>query len=170
MAGRVILHGPRKSVSLSGRFRPVRKCKCRREGLLQAVADKDTFAVAGHRYRVLVVPFGVVLPGKVYEKIMANARIGVPVVFFGPPPAFAAETGQDIAAKFAESVGFKAFTLAEYETLRKQWESSRDRFRLPGVANFRQSRAGSRRTNHRRSFDDHAAVLYAGALILGKIW
>jgi hypothetical protein len=89
------------------------------EGILHAVPDKRTFTVSGHRYRVLVVPFGVVMSGPVYGKIMQMCAAGVPVVFYGPPPAYLAETGKDITAEFAKAAGFKPFAFAEYETLRK---------------------------------------------------
>jgi len=55
----------------------------------------------------------------------------VPVVFYGPPPAYLAETGKDIAAEFAKSAGFKPFSFAEYETLRREWESWRTDFVYP---------------------------------------
>ena len=101
------------------------------DGIGNATIEKGTFAVSGHRYRLLVVPYGVVLSHSVYRKIMQMCAAGVPVFFLGPPPAYEVETGNDIAATFAEAAGFKPFSFAEYTTLKNEWVPARSDFVYP---------------------------------------
>ncbi|MFZ2654705.1 MAG: hypothetical protein WAX69_07280 [Victivallales bacterium] len=82
--------------------------------LLHAKPVKGGFKVNGFTYRVLVVPYASVLPMAVYTKVMALCDAGVPVIFLGPPPEFAAETGASLAMDFARRLGIRPLTFAQY--------------------------------------------------------
>lgn len=84
--------------------------------IADAVVSKGFFTIGEHSYKVLLVPYGYVLPAEVYHKIKEMCRSGITVIFFGPAPEFEAENGKDISRDFARMVGFKPFSFYEYET------------------------------------------------------
>jgi hypothetical protein len=66
-------------------------------------------------YRVLILPYAIVLPEKVWAVCKAFAAAGGKVIFLGPPPAMTVE-GRDITAEFAACVGIEPLT---FETFQK---------------------------------------------------
>ena len=83
------------------------------ESIRKAVIGDRRFTVNGLSYRVLLLPYVNILEEAVYRKAVQINDAGVPVIVVGPPPEFTAE-GKDLAADFARRVGFKPFTLAQY--------------------------------------------------------
>jgi len=84
-------------------------------GILKAKIGKGYFSVGALKYKVLLIPFANVITKPLYEKVMQISEAGIPVIFFGPPPEFIAESGEDIAGDFAKRVGMKPFTFKQYE-------------------------------------------------------
>ena len=66
-------------------------------------------------YRVLVMPYAITMPEKVWEICKAFAAAGGKVIFLGAPPAMTVE-GRDISAEFAACVGIETLT---FETFQK---------------------------------------------------
>ena len=69
----------------------------------------------GFTYRPLL-PYINTIPEAVYREAMRISEAGVPVIVVGPPPEFTPD-GKNIAADFARRVGFKPFTLAQYNSV-----------------------------------------------------
>ena len=86
------------------------------ESLLRAEIGDGEFSIDGLKYRVLVLPYIHVLPESYFRRVMEIVRANVAVIVIGPPPEFTVQNQSGIAAEFAEAVGFKPFTLAEYAT------------------------------------------------------
>lgn len=82
--------------------------------ILKAKIHRGYFFVGPAKYKVLVVPYANAIQGNVYRRIIEIAAAGIPVIFFGPPPEFIAETGRSIANDFAGRVGMQPLTNAEY--------------------------------------------------------
>jgi hypothetical protein len=79
------------------------------------------------RYRVLVMPYAMVMPEKVWATCLAFAAAGGKVIFIGPPPALTVE-GREIGAEFAASAGIQPLSFATF----KQSVTSRCQLSLNG--------------------------------------
>ncbi len=64
-------------------------------------------------YRIVIVPCGVVLARAVWDNLMLLADAGGSVIFAGAPPEFT-EEGGSLAADFAQHLGIKPMSFAEY--------------------------------------------------------
>ncbi|MDD5704811.1 MAG: hypothetical protein PHR35_02720 [Kiritimatiellae bacterium] len=129
--------------------------------LLDARIGDGCFTTRRFTYKVLLVPYARVLPKAVYRKVMAIAAAGVPVIIIGPPPEFTAEDGKAIGCDFAQRVGMKPFTFAEYASVLaeqstlpavNEWEPSAVDATYPVTAPRRQ-----------RVFDNEGRLLYVKA-------
>jgi hypothetical protein len=102
-------------------------------GILKAKIGKGYFTVGHLKYKVLVIPFATAIAELTYQKAMQISEAGVPVIFFGPPPEFIAESGKNIAGDFAKRVGMKPFTFKQYES------AYAERQALPGLGEWEPS-------------------------------
>jgi len=91
--------------------------------IIRAEIEKGYFNVGNRRYKVLVVPFAYAITEALYQKIIQISEAGIPVIFFGPPPEFIAESGKSIAGDFAKRVGMKPFTFKQYEAAYAEHQS-----------------------------------------------
>ncbi len=64
-------------------------------------------------YKVLIVPYGLVMPRKAFEACVAFAKAGGRLVFVGTPVAFD-ETGESLAAEFARLLDMPEMTADHY--------------------------------------------------------
>lgn len=78
-------------------------------------------------YRVLVMPYAMALPEKVWEVCKAFAVGGGRVIFIGPPPNLTVE-GRDIVAEFAACVGIRPLSFSSF----RDWVSSRCQLSMEG--------------------------------------
>ncbi len=110
------------------------------DALASAKIEKGYFTAGRYRYRILIVPYGYVLPRAVYLKIKDLLESCIPVIFLGPPPEFESESGKVILYDFAGYAGFKPFSFLDYQQLyatRKglpspyEWEPSWSDFSYP---------------------------------------
>ena len=65
-------------------------------------------------YRVLVMPYAMALPEKVWSVCKDFAAAGGKVVFIGPPPTMTVE-GRDIVAEFAKCAGIRPLPFAKFQ-------------------------------------------------------
>ena len=67
-------------------------------------------------YRRLALPFAVVMPQALWDKVKECIAQKVELVFFGPPPQWITETGEDISAEFSRLCGVNYFSYEQYNT------------------------------------------------------
>lgn len=65
-------------------------------------------------YRVLIMPYAIVLPEKVWDVCRAFSEAGGKVIFLGAPPTLTVE-GRQIAAEFAACAGIKTLTFDTFQ-------------------------------------------------------
>jgi len=108
--------------------------------LSDAKVEKGVFTAGRYRYRLLIVPYGYVLPSAVYSKIKKLLELDVPVIFLGPAPEFESESGKSILYDFAGYAGFKPVSFMDYQQLYAlqkglpspyEWEPSWSDFSYP---------------------------------------
>jgi hypothetical protein len=85
------------------------------ELLKEARIENGQLVTRLETYRVLIMPYAIALPEKVWEVCKAFSAAGGKVIFIGAPPAMTVE-GRDIVAEFASCVGIEPLT---FETFQK---------------------------------------------------
>ena len=81
-----------------------------------AHVEKGRISFGEYSYRRLALPFAVVLTQALWNKIRECIAEKVELVFFGPPPRWIIETGEDISAEFSRLCGVKYFNYEQYNT------------------------------------------------------
>ena len=81
---------------------------------LARVAD-GKIHMEGGAYPRLVLPCAVAVSQALWEKVRECIAAGVEVVFFGPPPRWIIETGEDLSIEFSRICGVEPFTYEEYD-------------------------------------------------------
>lgn len=85
------------------------------DSILKARIGKGRFQVGDLTFKVLVVPYGNVLPSAVYRQIRQMWEAGIPVVFTGPLPERMAENGANIGEPLARELGIRPIPFADYQ-------------------------------------------------------
>lgn len=81
--------------------------------LAQSRVERGGLVNALGSYKVLVVPYGFVMPRKAFESCVAFAKAGGRLVFVGTPVAFD-ESGESLAADFAQLLGMPEMGAEHY--------------------------------------------------------
>jgi hypothetical protein len=84
------------------------------ELLKDAHIENDRLVTRLESYRVLVMPYAMALPEKVWEICKAFAKAGGKVLFIGPPPTITVE-GRNIVAEFAACAGIKPLSFSAFQ-------------------------------------------------------
>ena len=84
------------------------------ESLRKAHIENGQVVCGSQRFKTLIVPYAYAMAEDVFRKLLDIAKQQIPVVFYGPPPSFTLD-GKSIRKTFAELVGIKPFTLADYQ-------------------------------------------------------
>lgn len=83
------------------------------ELLADARIDGEELVTRLERYKVLVMPYAIALPEKVWSVCKAFANAGGKVLFVGPPPVCTVE-GRDVTAEFAALAGIRPMSFEQF--------------------------------------------------------
>ncbi|MEI8245425.1 MAG: hypothetical protein WCI51_06310 [Lentisphaerota bacterium] len=106
----------------------------------QASVADGCILMNGVSYRRLALPCAVVVTQCLWNKVRECVASGVELVFFGPPPRWVIETGEDLAGEFSRICGVEPFTYEQYDdwmTAQKpvpqftDWEPAKFDFTFP---------------------------------------
>lgn len=84
------------------------------ELLKDARAENGRLVTRLESYRVLIMPYAMALPERVWDVCMAFAAAGGKVIFIGPPPSVTVE-GRNITAEFAACAGIKPISFGSFQ-------------------------------------------------------
>jgi hypothetical protein len=79
-----------------------------------SVAD-GRIHMGGASYRRLALPCAVAVTEALWKKVRECIEGGVEIVFFGPPPRWIIETGEDLSVEFSRLCGVERFTYEQYD-------------------------------------------------------
>ena len=71
--------------------------------------------IGGASYRRLALPCAVAVTQSLWNKVRECIAGGVELVFFGPPPRWVIETGEDLSIEFSRLCGVEPFTYEQYD-------------------------------------------------------
>ena len=72
--------------------------------------------MAGSSYRRLTLPYAVVMKQAFWKKVLECVEKGVEVIFFGPPPRWILETGENLSEEFSRLCGVELLSYERYNT------------------------------------------------------
>ncbi|MGE9295471.1 MAG: hypothetical protein ACQKBV_04205, partial [Puniceicoccales bacterium] len=108
--------------------------------LESAKVSDGKIVISGTEYRRLVLPYAALVSSAIWKNLKACAKVGVELIFVGPPPSRLWDTGEDIASEFSELLGVARVDDKSYDAMLtsqrptpslSDWEPEKADFRLP---------------------------------------